>query len=242
MATYTLVTPTLEQGHIGGHRLFTHFKQRTKSYTIILDAGVYYLTQYPTEDELATYTAYYMGGCQHTGITEAIRTAMIADGIVTSANFTTEQGQMHQHISKVLEWGFSADHNFEVALWGCVLCDVTADKPFEYEEVSIDHTQCNEDCFGCKAKNLQLNAGDARGDVIASGTTQKKWNSELEAYRSARAQGIQPNGTKRKQIEAAHDASDRLGAAYDGGTMVQAQKIDKPTATVMRELKEAGIQ
>jgi len=149
---------------------------------------------------------------------------------------------MHQHISKVLEWGFSADHNFEAALWGCVLCDVTADKPFEYEEVSIDHTQCGPDCFGCKAKNLQLNAGDARGDVIASGTTQKKWNSELEAYRSARAQGIQPNGTKRKQIEAAYDASEKLGVAYDGGTMVQARKIDKPTATVMRELKEAGIQ
>ena len=90
MATYTLVTPTLEQGHIGMHRLFTQFKQRTKSYTIILDAGVYSLIQYPTEDELATYTAYYMGGCQHTGITEAIRTAMIADAIVTSANFTVE--------------------------------------------------------------------------------------------------------------------------------------------------------
>ena len=90
MATYTLVTPTLEQGHIGAHRLFTHFKQRTKSYTIILSSGVYSLIQYPTEDELATYTAYYMGGCQHTGISEAIRTAMIADAIVTSANFTVE--------------------------------------------------------------------------------------------------------------------------------------------------------
>ena len=151
-------------------------------------------------------------------------------------------GQMHQHISKVLDWGFTPEHNFVATRYGCVLCDKTQEKPFEYEEVSIDHTQCDEDCFGCKAKNLQLNAGDARGDVIASGTTQKKWNSELEAYRSARAQGIQPNGTRAHQIEAAHDASDKLGAAYDGGTMVQAKKIDKPTATVMRELKEAGIQ
>ena len=90
MATYILVTPTLEQGPIGRHRLFTHFKQRTKSYTIILSGGVYSLTQYPSHDELAEYTAYYMGGCNHTGITEAIRTAMIADGIVTSANFTVE--------------------------------------------------------------------------------------------------------------------------------------------------------
>ena len=90
MATYTLVTPTLEQGPIGRHRLFTFFTQRTKSYSIILNDGVYSLTQFPSEDELAVYTAYYMGGCQHTGISEAIRTAMIADGIVTSANFTAE--------------------------------------------------------------------------------------------------------------------------------------------------------
>jgi hypothetical protein len=148
---------------------------------------------------------------------------------------------MHEHISKVLEWGFTPEHDFKVNKWGCVLCDATSDKPFNYEEISVDHTQCGPDCFGCKARNLQLNAGDARGDVNASGTTQKKWNSELEAYRSARAQGIQPNGTKRKQIEQAHDASERLGAAYNGETMVQAKKIDKPTATVMRELKEAGI-
>jgi len=150
---------------------------------------------------------------------------------------------MHQHISKVLDWGFTAEHNFVATRWGCVLCDEIQDKPFLAEEdIDIDHTQCDEDCFGCKVKRLQLNAGDARGDVNASGTTQKKWNSELEAYRSARAQGIQPNGTKRKQVEAAHEASEKLGAAYDGNTMVQAKKIDKSTATVMTELKKAGIQ
>ena len=103
------------------------------------------------------------------------------------------------------------------------------------------HPEYVEGCFGCKAEGLQLSTGDARGDVIASGTTQKKWNSELEAYRSARAQGIQPNGTKRKQIEAAHEASEKLGAAYDGSTMIQAQKINKPTATVMKELKKEGL-
>ena len=104
------------------------------------------------------------------------------------------------------------------------------------------HPEYVEGCFGCKIQLLELSTGDARGDVIASGTTQKKWNSELEAYRSARAQGIQPNGTRIGQIEAAHQASEKLGAAYDGNTMVQARKIDKPTATVMRELKEAGIK
>ncbi len=103
------------------------------------------------------------------------------------------------------------------------------------------HLEYVEGCFGCMAQLLELSTGDARGDVIASGTTQKKWNSELEAYRSARAQGIQPNGTRLHQVEAAHKASEKIGAAYDGNTMIQAKKIDKPTATVMLELKEAGI-
>ncbi len=103
------------------------------------------------------------------------------------------------------------------------------------------HPEYVEGCFGCKIQLLELSTGDARGDVIASGTTQKKWNSELEAYRSARAQVIQPNGTRLHQVEAAHKASEKIGAAYDGNTMIQAKKIDKPTATVMRELKEAGL-
>jgi len=152
------------------------------------------------------------------------------------------------HISKVIKDGYSLIDGkmFSVVLlWGCTRCDLTSTEPlYDISILPADKEPCerNCECFGCKAKGLQMNAGDARGDVIASGTTQKKWNSELDAYRNARAQGIQPNGTKRKQIEAAHDASEKLGAAYDGGTMVQAQKIDKPTATVMRELKEAGIQ
>ena len=90
MATYTLITPTLEQGPIGGHRLHTHFKQRTKGYTIVNIDGTYSLTQYPSQDDLETYTAYYMGGCIHTGISEAIKSKMIADGVVTESNFTAE--------------------------------------------------------------------------------------------------------------------------------------------------------
>ena len=91
MATYKFLTPTIEQGSIGGHRLFQFFKQRTKSLTVINIAGVYSLTQYPSQDELETYTAHYMGGLIHTGITDAIRTAMIAAGIgITADNFTVE--------------------------------------------------------------------------------------------------------------------------------------------------------
>lgn len=91
MATYTFITPTLEQGLIGNHRLFNFFKQRTKGYTVINNAGVYSLTQYPQQDELEAYTAYYMGGCIHTGVSEEVRAAMIAASIgIDSTNFTVE--------------------------------------------------------------------------------------------------------------------------------------------------------
>ena len=142
----------------------------------------------------------------------------------------------HQHISKVLEWGFSADHNFEATLWGCVLCDITADKPFEYEEISIDHTACDDDCFGCKAKGLQLATGDAAGNIINSGTTQKKWDKELAFYKQARAQGVQPEGTSRKAVEKALEASETLNKAYNAEKMPKAKDITKETAAVMKEI------
>ena len=91
MATYLFRTPTLEQGPIGGHRLHSHFKQRTKSYTVINQSGTYSLIQYPLDSDLADYTAYYIGGGEHTNISEATRTALIAASIgITSANFTVE--------------------------------------------------------------------------------------------------------------------------------------------------------
>ena len=91
MATYLFRTPTLEQGPIGGHRLHSHFKQRTKSYTVINQSGTYSLVQYPLDSDLTSYTAYYIGGGEHTNISEATRTALIAASIgITSANFTVE--------------------------------------------------------------------------------------------------------------------------------------------------------
>ena len=142
----------------------------------------------------------------------------------------------HQHISKVLEWGFDSNHDFMATLWGCVLCDVTADKPFEYEDISIDHTMCDEDCFGCKAKSLQLATGDAAGNIVASGTTQKKWDKELAFYKEARAQGVQPEGTSRKVIEKALDASEVLNRPYNASKMPKAKDVTKETVAVMKEI------
>ena len=142
----------------------------------------------------------------------------------------------HSHISKVLEWGFDDKHNFKATKYGCVLCDESQEKPFEYEDIEIDHTACDEDCFGCKAKGLQLATGDAAGNIIASGTTQKKWDKELQLYRDAKAQGVQPAGTSTKAIRSALEASETLNKPYDAGKMPATQHITKQTVEVMKEI------
>lgn len=89
-----------------------------------------------------------------------------------------------------------------------------------------------EGCFGCKASTLQMNAGDAKRDI-----PDKKWNAELQAYRDARAQGIQPAGTRMKDIQEAHKASEVLGKPYDADTMPKAKQITKGVVEVMKEIK-----
>lgn len=42
---------------------------------------------------------------------------------------------------------------------------------------------------------------------------------ELDAYKSARDQGVQPAGTRLSQTRTALDASDQIGVAYDASTM-----------------------
>ena len=48
-------------------------------------------------------------------------------------------------------------------------------------------------------------------------TAQKKWDTELAFYRKAKAEGIQPAGTKTDSIERAFRISDKLGKAYVAG-------------------------
>jgi len=87
------------------------------------------------------------------------------------------------------------------------------------------------DCL--RASNLQLNPGDADSNKVM---TSRKWNGELDAYSAARAQGIQPAGTKLQQVQAAVEASEKLGRAYDAGVMPPANKITKAHGQVMTEV------
>lgn len=77
------------------------------------------------------------------------------------------------------------------------------------------HPEFVENCFGCKIGTLELGTGDAgRVDSMP----QKKWNKELDAYSAARKQGIQPAGTTMKAVQAAVDASNKAGKAFNANT------------------------
>jgi hypothetical protein len=78
-----------------------------------------------------------------------------------------------------------------------------------------------------------MNAGDADS---RRNMPNKAFNAELNAYKEARAQGIQPNGTSMAKIQEAVKASEVLGKPYNGNKMPPAKSINKQTAAVMKEI------
>lgn len=70
----------------------------------------------------------------------------------------------------------------------------------------LTHPEFVEGCFGCKAGTLQWVSMDAHSKNKAN-------DRELDAYRSARKQGIQPKSTKMHDITNAVRASETIGRA-----------------------------
>ena len=95
------------------------------------------------------------------------------------------------------------------------------------------HPEPVDGCFGCKGLSIQMNAGDADSRRTIPN---KKFNRELDAYKEARAQGIQPNGTSMAKIQEAVKASEIMGRPYDGSKMPPAKAINNKSAAVMKEL------
>lgn len=48
-------------------------------------------------------------------------------------------------------------------------------------------------------------------------TAQKRWDKELSSYKDARAEGLQPSGTKLSQVESARRIADATGTAFKAG-------------------------
>lgn len=75
------------------------------------------------------------------------------------------------------------------------------------------HPEYVEGCFGCKAASLRFGQVDA--------TRQKKWDAELALYRSAVANGIQPETTQTAGIRSAIEWSEKTGTPYSAEAKVE---------------------
>jgi hypothetical protein len=138
------------------------------------------------------------------------------------------------HISKVVTWQYEkvdGDVCSTVALYGCTKCEATSVTIFPNAgiyDIVREPCEVNCNCFGCKIKTLQMNAGDATRDI-----PDKKWRAKLDNYKKARENGIQPGGTSEAHVEAAYKASETLGKAYQAETMPKAHMINKRIAEVV---------
>jgi hypothetical protein len=123
---------------------------------------------------------------------------------------------MHSHIAKILSWKLDKDFNYIPGMWGCTDCSETFTEAPSNGNITVEHLHETyvENCFACKIQTLQLATGDAKGDLVSNGWTNKKWDNELKLYRDARAQGIQPEGTSTAKIRKAMDVSDKTGHAF----------------------------
>lgn len=81
---------------------------------------------------------------------------------------------------------------------------------------------CGAGCgtFGECVRRKGLRIGFCRSAAGYDKTAEKAWHRELDFYKSARKQGVQPAGTKTAQIRHALDVSDRTGTAYDASTLL----------------------
>jgi hypothetical protein len=64
-----------------------------------------------------------------------------------------------------------------------------------------------------RSKNLRVAYCNSAGGQDY--TAQKKFDADLAAYKSARAQGIQPATTNRRDVDAAVAVSNQRGQAFD---------------------------
>lgn len=75
---YVLIPPTIEEGPIGGHRLF-YFYKMLKSISVLKIDGQYVEIREPSQDEIALATEVYIGGHEYP-VSDAIAAELIAAG------------------------------------------------------------------------------------------------------------------------------------------------------------------
>jgi hypothetical protein len=75
---YVLIPPTIEEGPIGGHRLF-YFYKMLRSISVLKIDGQYVEYRDPSQDDIALATEVYIGGHEYP-VSDAIAAELIAAG------------------------------------------------------------------------------------------------------------------------------------------------------------------
>ena len=89
MTDYIFTTPVVQEGPIGGHRLF-YFYKMNRGVSVAKSNGTYVTVRYPVDEDVATYDEFYRGGYKHV-VNDETKTALIASGLgITEANFTEQ--------------------------------------------------------------------------------------------------------------------------------------------------------
>lgn len=68
--------------------------------------------------------------------------------------------------------------------------------------------------YGAHLRAKRFTIGYARSHVGSDFSSEKRFQRDLDAYADARRQGVQPDGTSRRQVEKALEISDRIGTPY----------------------------
>jgi hypothetical protein len=140
----------------------------------------------------------------------------------------------HQHEAGPINFRINSKGDY-AHYYTCKECGLDSEEGWEsksHKPSVHEHIDYVDGCFACKLLTLQVSKGDAgRAESMSA----KKWDGELEAYRDARRQGIQPAGTTMSAINKAKEASQKLGTAYNADSMPAAERITKQTAKVMKE-------
>lgn len=142
----------------------------------------------------------------------------------------------HKHQPRIVDFKLDIEMNWIPTSYDCLSCDWVGDTLPVEEDTSEEHNHREyvDGCFSCKIKTLQLSTGDANSGRQVS---EKKWDSENEFYADAVRQGINPDGIFRHEVEAALEASEKLGVAYDTDTSpLEAAHITNEAVEVMREV------
>jgi hypothetical protein len=124
--------------------------------------------------------------------------------------------QEHSHTAKILTWKLDENFDYKPGSYGCTDCSETFLESPSNGSITVEHKHDSyvHGCFACKIQTLQLSTGDANGSLVENNWTNKKWNNELDLYKQARSQGIQPDGTTTAKVRQAMDVSDKTGHAY----------------------------